>query len=100
MHGPLNWYRTFKLNFEEDRTLPESARTGSRQITQPTLFIQALFDPVLLPKMSIGMEDKIPHLTRGECHASHWALWHTPGETNDVIRRWFEGVVLGGKSKL
>nr|POE62252.1 isoform 2 of bifunctional epoxide hydrolase 2 [Quercus suber] len=100
MLGPCNWYRTRKLNHEEDLQLPDSARSGSRQITQPTLFIQALLDIVLLPKMSIGMEDKIPNLTRGEVHASHWALTHTPHETNEQIRQWIEGVVLGGKSKL
>merc|ERR1712070_35043 len=32
--------------------------------------------------------------------ASHWALWHTPEQTNDTIQKWIEGVVLGGKSKL
>lgn len=50
--------------------------------------------------MSAGMEDYIPNLTRAEVPASHWALWHTPKETNDVIRNWIQGVVLGGKSKL
>lgn len=67
---------------------------------QPTLFIQALRDNILIPKMSEGMEKHIPKLTRGEVDASHWALWHTPQETNDIIKRWIEGVVFGGKSKL
>lgn len=100
MRGPCNWYRTRALNFAEDQTLPEARRVGSQQIPQPTLFIQALFDIVLLPEMSVGMEDKIPNLTRGEVHASHWALTNTPQETNDQIKAWIEGVVLGGKSKL
>jgi len=50
--------------------------------------------------MSAGMEKVIPNLTRGEVPSSHWALWHTPQETNEIIKRWFEGVVLGGSSKL
>lgn len=69
-------------------------------LKQPVLFIQALGDNILIPAMSRGMEDKIPHLTRGEVKASHWALWHTPQETNDIIKSWFEGVVFGGKSKM
>lgn len=50
--------------------------------------------------MARGMERYIPNLTRGEVKAGHWALWHTPKETNEIIRRWIEGVVFGGKSKL
>jgi len=64
------------------------------------LFIQALYDSVLKPHMSKGMEKSIPNLTRGEVPASHWALWHTPQQTNKLIKDWVEGVVLGEKSKL
>ena len=69
-------------------------------VKQPTLFIQALGDSILKPEMSKNMERAIPQLTRGEVKASHWALWHTPKETNDIIKGWIEGVVFGGKSKL
>ena len=69
-------------------------------ISQPVLFIQALHDDILIPKMSEGMEKIIPNLTRGEVPASHWALWHTVAETNGIIKNWVEGVVLGGKSKI
>ena len=69
-------------------------------IEQPTLFIQALKENILIPELSKGMEKAIPNLTRGEVPASHWALWHTPEETNAIIKRWFQGVVFGGKSKL
>lgn len=97
LHGPCNWYRTRKLNWEEEKALISSGRTG---IQQPTLFIQALYDNILKPGMSAGMEKSIPNLTRGEVKASHWALWHTPKETNEIIKNWVEGVVFGGKSKL
>jgi len=97
MNGPCNWYRTRLVNWESEKAMPAEARKG---VKQPTLFLQALADGVLRPEMSRGMEDKIPNLTRGEVNASHWALWHTPQETNDLIKRWFEQVVFGGKSKI
>ncbi|TKA34424.1 hypothetical protein B0A54_15256 [Friedmanniomyces endolithicus] len=97
IHGPCNWYRTRKLNHEDDQQLPDPAKSG---VQQPVLFIQALYDNVLKPEMSKGMERSIKHLTRGEVPASHWALWHTPQKTNKLIKDWVEGVVLGGKSKL
>jgi len=97
MNGPCNWYRTRKINWEEEKSMPAANRKG---LSQPTLFIQALGDNILIPSMSRGMEEHIPHLTRGEVKASHWALWHTPQETNDLIKKWIEAVVLGGKSKI
>lgn len=69
-------------------------------VPQPTLFVACEKDDVLLPSMSAGMEKHIPLLSRATVPASHWALWHTPQETNAAIKAWFEGVVLGGKSKL
>lgn len=62
--------------------------------------MQANYDSILTPALSIGMEDRVPNLTRGEVPSSHWALWHTPRETNDIIKSWFEGVVFGGKAKI
>lgn len=97
VNGPCNWYRTRKVNWESEKAMSAEQRKG---VKQPTLFIQALADSILKPEMSRGMEEKIPNLSRGEVKASHWALWHTPVETNQIIKDWFEGVVFGGKSKM
>ena len=97
VNGPCNWYRTRKLNYEDDLQLSAASKAG---LQQPVLFVQALLDSVLRPEMSKGMEKAIPNLTRGEVQASHWALWHTPKETNELIKSWIEGVVFGGKRKL
>lgn len=97
LEGPCNWYRTRKVNFEDDVHMPAEQKKG---VQQPTLFIQALRDNVLTPDLAKGMDKAIPNLTTGEVEATHWALWHTPQETNDIIKRWIEGVVFGGKSKL
>ena len=97
INGPCNWYRTRRVNFDDETKMPTDVK---RVIKQPTLFIQALSDNILTPELSNGMEQSIPNLTRGEVPASHWALWQTPAETNAIIKRWIEGVVLDGKSKL
>ena len=97
VEGPCNWYRTREVNYKDEIDLPAERRNG---IEQPTLFIQALKETILIPELSRGMEKACPNLTRGEVPSSHWALWHTPEETNAIIKRWFEGVVFGGKSKL
>ncbi|GAB7360287.1 hypothetical protein MBLNU230_g8045t1 [Neophaeotheca triangularis] len=97
LHGPCNWYRTRKPNFDDDQQIPAARRNT---IAQPTLFVCATKDSVLKPEMSKGMEKSFPNLTRAEVHADHWALWHTPAETNEHIQKWVEGVVFGGKSHL
>lgn len=97
MGGPLNWYRTRRSNYEDELSMPSSVK---QTIAQPSLYIAATNDFVLRPEMSRGMEKVIPNLTRGEVPGTHWALWRPAAETNAIIKRWFEGVVMGGKSKL
>ena len=95
--GPCNWYRTRKVNFEDEKSMPAEQRKG---VSQPTLFVQAMQDNILTSDLVKGMDKSIPNLTSGQVNASHWALWHTPKETNELIKNWFDGVVFGGKSKL
>lgn len=85
------------MNHDEDEKIPMPSKTT---VQQPTLFIACEKDNVLLPEMSANMEKSIPKLSRASVPASHWGLWHTPVETNAAIKRWFDGVVFGGKSKL
>ncbi|TKA29888.1 hypothetical protein B0A50_03252 [Salinomyces thailandicus] len=105
LEGPCNWYRTRHLNHLDDQTLPSSTRNT---ILQPTLFVQALKDPVLRPKMSEGMETVCPRLRRAEVEAGHWVAWEGGGvAVNGILRAWFEEVVFldfgglgGGGAKL
>lgn len=69
-------------------------------MNQPVLFIAGTQDTVLKPEMSIGMEEHIPKLSRGEVTSSHWALTQAPAAVNELIKGWLEGVVFGGKSTL
>ncbi|KAK4502885.1 hypothetical protein PRZ48_006311 [Zasmidium cellare] len=97
INGPCNWYRTRKINWQDDLSLPAASKTG---VKQPTLYILATKDEVLTREMSKSMEKAIPNLTRGEVPAGHWALWQTPEQVNGILKDWIEGVVLGGRSKL
>lgn len=83
-HGPASWYRTRRVNFEEDQSIKDN------KITIPTLYVLATKDTVLTGEMSRGMEQYIPKLTRAEVEATHWVLWQKPSETNAVLKRWLE----------
>lgn len=97
IRGPCNWYRTRRVNYDDERGLPASQRAG---VQQPVLFVFATGDMILSEDLQKGMDKAIPNLTKGSVPASHWALWHTPGQTNELIGKWVEGVVLGKASKL
>jgi soluble epoxide hydrolase/lipid-phosphate phosphatase len=97
----MNWYRTRRVNYEDELELPEARKN---HIAQPVLFVQALKDDVLIPAMSAGMERVIPRLTRAEVPTGHWALWQAPAQVNDIVGKWLGGLSLdggdGSKSKL
>ncbi|OLN83675.1 Bifunctional epoxide hydrolase 2-like protein 5 [Colletotrichum chlorophyti] len=90
--GPLNWYRTRKLNHEEELPLAEKAeKEGKPIMVKPTsLFILANKDSALPPAMAAGMDQFFDDLTRGEVTASHWALWEAPEEVNGQIKQWLD----------
>lgn len=85
------------MNHDDELGLPKEQRSG---VQQPVLFIRALHENILTEDLTRGMDKAIPNLTKGEVQASHWALWQTPYETNDIIKKWFQGVVFGNRSKL
>ncbi|PSK53182.1 hypothetical protein B9Z65_3382 [Elsinoe australis] len=94
IHGPLNWYRTRKVNFEDELKLQKG------KLEQPVLFIIANKDNILTKELSAGMERSVPNMIRREVTAGHWALWQASQDVNDHIREWLETVVFGGKSSL
>lgn len=84
MRGPLNWYRTRRLNWEDEWIL------GNRTIVleTPALFIAALRDPALPPALSADMQRYVPNLTRKEVNSSHWALWEKSEQINEMVGKW------------
>jgi pimeloyl-ACP methyl ester carboxylesterase len=93
LRGPLNWYRTRKVNYEEELELVQKDRV---RITQPSLFVLATRDAALPPAMSAGMEAHFDDLERKEVATTHWAMIEAPEEVNGHIGQWLESV-LGGK---
>ncbi|KAG6012756.1 hypothetical protein E4U41_005243 [Claviceps citrina] len=93
LRGPLNWYRTRRLNHDEERPLAD----GFRKIDTPALFIAATEDAALPPAISAGMERHFTDLTRGEVVASHWALVEASVEVNAQIADWLAKVLSGGR---
>ncbi|KAJ6446456.1 alpha/beta hydrolase fold protein [Purpureocillium lavendulum] len=91
LRGPLNWYRTRKINWEEELALADK----EVKLDMPTMFIAATNDSALPPSMSAGMERFMPKLTRAEVGGSHWALTGASDEVNAHIGKWLKGLFEG-----
>ncbi|KAK4863849.1 hypothetical protein LT330_010455 [Penicillium expansum] len=96
VHGPLNWYRTREVNYQDELAILD------RQIQVPTLFIQALRDEALPPHLGKAMPQQFPQLTLKQVDTSHWALWEKPEEVNEIIGTWLKdhSVADGRSDKL
>lgn len=92
LHGPLNWYRTSKINWEEELPLADKKIS----LEMPALFISAANDTALPPALSVGMEQFIPKLTRGEVRGSHWALTEASEDVNKQLGKWLRHVTAWG----
>ncbi|KAL2156171.1 hypothetical protein VTH82DRAFT_916 [Thermothelomyces myriococcoides] len=91
LRGPLCWYKTNKVNFDEERPL---LREGKTKITVPSLMVTATRDSALPPAMSAEMDKNFTApLVMREVNASHWALWETAAETNKHIGEFVEGIL-------
>ncbi|KAK4123418.1 alpha/beta-hydrolase [Parathielavia appendiculata] len=91
MRGPLSWYKTTKINYDEERTLLEEGK--KTRITVPSLMVTATRDAALPPDMAAGMGKWVDNLVTRQVDASHWALWQTPAETNQYIGEFLEGTL-------
>jgi pimeloyl-ACP methyl ester carboxylesterase len=92
MRGPLNWYRTRKINYGEELALLKEGRT---RITVPSMMIVALRDSALTPSISEGMERYFDKLVKRAVDADHWALWEAPDAVNGHIREFLATVAKG-----
>lgn len=85
MRGPLNWYRTGELRWEEEKPLLERFEKGYK-FTFPTLFIGASRDSALPPSLAASMDAFFDNLEKQEVDATHWALIERPQEVNNFIK--------------
>ncbi|TQS33045.1 hypothetical protein Golomagni_06626, partial [Golovinomyces magnicellulatus] len=91
LRGPLNWYRTREINFEDEKVLAEK----DAKLAMPAMFVTATKDAALPPWMSQGMEEKFVNLSRGEVEATHWALWEAADSVNEQLGKWLQKVADG-----
>ncbi|KAK0722455.1 Alpha/Beta hydrolase protein [Lasiosphaeria miniovina] len=94
LHGPLNWYRNSRVNFEEEQELVEQNRS---RISAPSLLIVASKDKALPPAMAAGMDRFFDSLVKEEVNTNHWALWEAPQEVNGHIGKFLADVLKADK---
>jgi len=90
MRGPLNWYRTRRINYDEELELVAAGRS---RVAAPALLISASRDAALPPALAAGMERFFDRLAKREVNASHWALWEAAEEVNRYIWEFLAGVL-------
>lgn len=82
LQSSTNWYRTRKINFDDD---VKDFEGKEGKLEGPVLFIATDLDKVLSPNLSIGMEKYIPKLTRKSVKTAHWGLFEAKDEVNGIV---------------
>ncbi|KAF9196227.1 hypothetical protein BGZ49_002874, partial [Haplosporangium sp. Z 27] len=85
--GPLNYYKTTKINFEDERGLASN-------INLPSWIILATEDPVLKPHMASKMINFIPQLKTASIKAGHFVMVEKPDEVNSTLKNCLEDLKL------
>lgn len=102
VRGPLNWYRTRRINYEEELALlggegGDGKGQQAPKVVPPALMIVATKDAALPPSMAEGMGASFESLRMAEVEGSHWALWEpTAEQTNGHIGKFVEELLGGG----
>ncbi|PWY97058.1 alpha/beta-hydrolase [Testicularia cyperi] len=96
MEGPLSWYRTREVNWQEDRELPSKTLPA----TLPALLIQPRDDVAVPPWMGKTMQRHVPQVEFVEVEASgHWVQNELPGVVVQSFKRWVDAKVFPKESK-
>ncbi|KDN52369.1 alpha/beta-hydrolase [Tilletiaria anomala UBC 951] len=91
MEGPLNWYRTTKINAETEAGLISKGLPA----TLPALFLQPDMDAALPTWMAKSGAKLVPSLrTVAVRNCGHWVQLECPSTTELEIRRWFDEKVV------
>ncbi|KXS17612.1 alpha/beta-hydrolase [Gonapodya prolifera JEL478] len=94
-NGGLAWYRTRKMNHDDDLSLPDS-------IDHQALMVTAGKDPALSPSMAKKMPRYIKNLKMLHIEESaHWVQVEHRDEINRILKGWLTEIGIGAKvSKL
>lgn len=100
MRGPLNWYRTRKVNYEEELALLGEDGKTPPKLQTPALMVVASRDEALPPRMAEGMSASFESLRIAEVDGTHWSLWEPVAEqTNGHIGNFVEELLSGASVK-
>jgi soluble epoxide hydrolase / lipid-phosphate phosphatase len=93
LHGPFNWYRTRKFNYEDE--LPFASLEGGIKFKMPAMVVMGEKDLALPPKLADGMERYFELPLRKEIAkgAGHWSHWQAPDAVNELIKGFLDSVL-------
>ena len=104
VRGTVNWYKTRKLNYDEELPLAKIQEEKELKVKPPTLFLGASRDVALPPRMAKGMGLNFEDLKMAQVDGGHWILIQKADECNKIIGEYLEAVVkkgdAGTKSKI
>jgi len=91
IHGPLSYYRTTKLRFEEEKAgnLPARLRDDL-----PVLFIRGVLDPTSPAEAAEEVHKLISNLKVISVEAGHWVMVQTKDRVNDEVLTWLSELNL------
>ncbi|KAF9171415.1 hypothetical protein BGX21_007523 [Mortierella sp. AD011] len=81
--GPLNYYKTTRINFDDELGLRNN-------IDLPCWIILAENDPYLKPYMASKMKNYIPQLKTTSLNVAHFAMTEKPDEVNATLKQCLE----------
>jgi soluble epoxide hydrolase/lipid-phosphate phosphatase len=92
-HGPTNWYRTRKLNWEDETPFAEIE--GGFKFKTPAMVVMGEKDIALPPKLADGMEKWFEGPLKKELApgVGHWAMWQDPETINGHIGEFIKSVL-------
>lgn len=97
MRGPLNWYRTRKINYEEELALLKDGQQP--KVQPPAMMVAASKDAALPPRMAKGMEVFFESVKIQEVNGTHWSLWEPVAEETNAHIGDFVKQLIGGPVK-
>ncbi|KNC96284.1 uncharacterized protein SPPG_08436 [Spizellomyces punctatus DAOM BR117] len=80
-HGGLNYYRTRRVNFDDERDCP-------REVSHQALMIVATADPALPVSMARKMNKYVKNMELKTIEAAHWVQMERTAELNEMLAEW------------
>nr|WP_233061565.1 alpha/beta hydrolase [Parvularcula mediterranea] len=81
--GPTMVYRAIDLHWQERSEYDPD-------ITVPALMVTATRDMMLPPEASLGMEKRVPNLSRAELDSGHWVMWEAGDAAAEALLGWLQ----------